>query len=72
MYMLSRSTVFTEQQKMYFKVTRLKLLKLMHINTNRTVGCSKLLVILPYLYLGLPRGIVLSEIPTEFQVLFSL
>jgi len=70
--MLSRSSVFTEQQSMHFKDIRLKLLKLMHIHTSRTVGCSKLLVMLSYLYLRFPEGLVLSEIPTKIQVLVSL
>jgi len=72
LYMLSRSSVFTEQQSMHFKDIRLKLLKLMHIHTSRTVGCSKLLVMLSYLYLRFPEGLVLSEIPTKIQVLVSL
>ena len=57
---------------MYFKNIRLKLLKLVNVHTGRTIGCSKLLVILSYLYLGLPGGLILSEIPTHIQVLVSL
>jgi len=64
--------MFTEQQNTYLKDVRLKLIKLMHIHTSRKVGCSKLLVILSYLYLCLPGGLVPLEIPTKFQVLVSL
>jgi len=70
LHMLSRSTVFTEQHNMHFKDIRLKLIKLSLLHTSRTVGCSELLVISSYLYLSLPEGIVLSEIPTKIQVLF--
>jgi hypothetical protein len=55
---------------MHFKDIWLKLIKLRPIHTSRRVGCSELLVILSYLYLSLPGGIVLSEIPTKIQVLF--
>jgi hypothetical protein len=71
LYVLNRSTVFIKQENMYFKDIKWKLLLLMQFENSRIIGCSKLLVILSYLYLDLPWGLVLTEFPTEIQVLLS-